>query len=239
MTKHNHLVCCTIRLKTLNVAKLAPIQPGFQSKFAYRDCFESFWACVHLQIGLKVKGEVVELLDTLLDLQQSYPPPHPKLTPTTPAISLEQKLHSLLPLLLAGYGATLSSPDQSLLRVLLHINDIIYNSDEYQEKLQEKFSSARNNNADRQQSTGLVIPGADRVQAVGDAPGVIGYGSGLAHDSSDANAGTEIHAKDDAGQANGDTQSDEMTQGQGPITALLQGPLAEAGSGMLSLCTAA
>ena len=179
-------------------------------------------------MGLTVKGEAAALLDTLLDLQLSYPPPDPKPTPTTPTIPLEQKLRSLLPLLLASYGATLSSPDQSLLRVLLHINDIIFSTDEYQEKLQEKLLSARNSPADGQPSVGAAIPSGDRGQAIWDPNAVIPNDSRVADDSINATVGTGITPRGDARDATGDARgSDEMPRG--PITALLQGPLAEAG----------
>lgn len=92
-----------------------------------------------MQGGLTVKGEICELMDTLLDLQQQFtqlPPPSGASYPVpTPEATLPQRAQSLLPLLLSSYGATLSTADQSLLRLLLHLNDIIYHSAEYQQQL--------------------------------------------------------------------------------------------------------
>lgn len=86
-----------------------------------------------MQVGLTVKGEICELMDTLLDLQQQYTDPKPPSDPTAPV--LPHRVQPLLPLLLSSYGATLSKADQSLLRLLLHINDIIFNSDAYKRQL--------------------------------------------------------------------------------------------------------
>ena len=174
-------------------------------------------ACVFLQIGLTVKGELAELLDTLIDLQRSYPLSDPCGTPATP---FHHKLHSLLPLLLSAYGATLSSPDQSLLRVLLHINSIVFHSPEHQQALQHQDQAA-----------------AAAAAATADA---------AAKKDAAMTAGTKGHADKpngdavgDAGHASGDADDDSCADGQegvahGPISALLHGPLAAAGS--VSFC---
>ena len=96
-------------------------------------------ALTAMQAGLTVKGELCELMDTLLDLQQQYAaghhaPSNPTSVPD-PTPPLPQRVQPLLPLLLSSYGATLSKADQSLLRVLLHVNDIIHDSDAYQQQL--------------------------------------------------------------------------------------------------------
>lgn len=172
--------------------------------------------CTFLQTGLTVKGELAELLDTLIDLQQSYPPSDPSDTPATP---LHHKLHSLLPLLLSAYGATLSSPDQSLLRVLLHINSVVYQSHEHQQALQHQnqAAAAAAATADAASKKDAAITAG--MNQHGDEP--IGVAVG------------------DADHARGDADDDSNAEGQGglghgPISALLHGPLATAGS--VSFC---
>ena len=175
----------------------------------------------------------MELLDTLLDLQQSYPPAHPGPAPAHP---LEQKLASLLPLLLASYGATLSSPDRSLLRVLLHTNDMIFQTDDYQ------------HTAGTAGTAGTAVAAAEAGQA---AAAVLitqrptlhlnGDGDEVSHEQ-----GSIGRTDEDAGTGNGAGGADRgaankaqkaMPEGperegegsEGPITALLHGPLARAG----------
>ena len=172
--------------------------------------------CVFLQTGLTVKGELAELLDTLIDLQQSYPLSDPSGTPATP---LHHKLHSLLPLLLSAYGATLSSPDQSLLRVLLHINSIVCHSPEHQQALQHQnqAAAAAAATADAASMTDAAMTAGIDEHAdkpIGDAVGDGGHASGDADDASNA-----------GGQGG---------LGHGPMSALLYGPLATAGS--VSFC---
>ena len=159
-----------------------------------------------------MKGELAELLDTLIDLQQSYSSSDPSGTPATP---LHQKLRSLLPLLLSAYGATLSSPDQSLLRILLHINSVVFHSPEHQQALQhqKQAAAAAVETADAaSKKDAAMTAGID-----GHADEPIGNAVGDAdHDSGDAAANSDAE-----GQGVG---------GHGPISALLHGPLATAGS---------
>ncbi len=172
----------------------------------------------NLQTGLTVKGELAELLDTLIDLQQSYPLSDPSGTPATP---FHLKLHSLLPLLLSAYGATLSSPDQSLLRVLLHINSIVFHSPEHQQALQHQAAAATADAASQKGAAMTAGINGHDDKPIGDAVG-------------DAD-----HASGDADHACGDADDDSNAEGQGgvghgSISALLHGPLATAGS--VSFC---
>lgn len=169
-----------------------------------------------LQTGLTVKGELAELLDTLIDLQQSYPLSDPSGTPATP---FHHKLHSLLPLLLSAYGATLSSPDQSLLRVLLHINNIVYHSLEHQQALQHQDQAAAAAAATADAASNKDAAMTAGINEHADKPNEDAVG--------------------DAGHAVGDADDDSNAEGQGgvahgPITAMLHGPLATAGS--VSFC---
>ncbi len=164
-----------------------------------------------MQAGLTAKGELAELLDTLIDLQQLYPPSAPN---TTPVVALHQRLHSLLPLLLSGYGATLSSPDQSLLRVLLHINDIVYQSPEHQQAQRLHQEAAVTSAAATAAAAAAAIPSVTMTN--GDA----GTDNG---DAADAAGGA-------AGDADNDVSAEEEDEVvAGPITAMLHGPLATAG----------
>ncbi|KAA6426422.1 MAG: hypothetical protein FRX49_03533 [Trebouxia sp. A1-2] len=160
--------------------------------------------------GLTVKGELAELLDTLIDLQQSYPPSDPSSTLATP---FHHKLHSLLPLLLSAYGATLSSPDQSLLCVLLHINSVVYHSPEHQQALQHPDQAAA---------------AAAAAEAVSEKDAAV---TACINGHADQPNGDAVG---DAGHASGDADDGSMAEGQGgvahgPISALLHGPLATAG----------
>lgn len=165
---------------------------------------------VWLQTDLTVKGELAELLDTLIDLQQSYPSSDPSATP------IHETLHSLLPLMLSAYGATLSSPDQSLLRVLLHINDVVYRSPIHQEALQQHHQAGAAATAAAAPSDATAAP-ASQCVAMTDA-GV--------EDADQANGG----AVDAVGDADGDNSAEAQPgMSDGPITAMLNGPLAMAG----------
>ena len=187
---------------------------------------KSVHVCVRLQVGLTVKGEVAELLDTLLDLQQSYPSSSDlNRHPTAPGIPLHQKLSSLLPLLQASYGATLSSPDQSLLRVLLHISDIIYHTDDYKRRVQLLASDKAVAAAEAGAEGALAAAAAAAASNAARASSVRDQGE------SDAGSGA------DPGTGNGDAFWDAGAAGgmaDGPITALLQGPLADARSALSS-----
>ena len=161
-----------------------------------------------------MKGELTELLDTLTDLQQSYPLSEPGAAPTTP---LHHKLKSLLPLLLSAYGATLSGPDQSLLRVLLHINDVVFHSPEHQQAQQQKQAAAASTSA-----ASSATPSAAASIDISLAAGAVRV------------AGAGGHADGDAGEIIGDAKDDINAEEQdgkidGPITAMLHGPLAMAG----------
>ncbi len=175
-----------------------------------------------LQTGLTVKVELAELLDTLIDLQQSYPLSDPSSTPATP---LHHKLRSLLPLLLSAYGATLSSPDQSLLRVFLHINNIVFHSPEHQRALQHP---------DQVAAAAATADAASKKDAAMTA-GINGHADKPIGDA----VGDADHASGDADHASGFADDDSNAEGQGggvhgPISALLHGPLATAGS--VSFC---
>ena len=179
----------------------------------HSDCHYSRTTCVILQSGLTVKGELAELLDTLIDLQQSYPLSDPSGTPATP---FHHKLHSLLPLLLSAYGATLSSPDQSLLRVLLHINSIVFHSPEHQQVLQHQDQAAA--------AAAAATAGAASKRDAAMTAGI--------NEHADKPNGDAV---EDGGRAIGDADDVSNAEGQGgvgngPITALLNGPLAMAGS---------
>ena len=173
-----------------------------------------------------MKGELAELLDTLLDLQQSYPPADPSPASATP---LEQKLASLLPLLLASYGATLSSPDQSLLRVLLHINDIIFQTDDYQRTASSTASAAGG------QAAVGVLTIAQQAPHCNHGVGDVSRDQGCVDRSEEGaefgkGAGDDgRNAADDAQKATLDGPEREGEKPEGPITSLLRGPLAKAG----------
>ena len=187
-----------------------------------------------------MKGELAELLDTLLDLQQSYPSADPSPTPAAP---LEQKLSSLLPLLLASYGATLSGPDQSLLRVLLHINDIIFQTDDYQRSASSTAAAASAATAQGgQAAAGVAITDQQTAHADDDVSAVTRGQASVATDRGEGDAGVGIGAGDDGRSAATGVQkampggpgreSEREKEGErpeGPITSLLQGPLAKAG----------
>lgn len=157
-----------------------------------------------MQVGLTVKGELCELMDTLLDLQQQYAAgPRPPSDPTSvsdPNPPLPQRIQPLLPLLLSSYGATLSKADQSLLRVLLHINDIIYHSDAYQQQLLSPQPSQDTVGA----GTGQNTDAGSTADAARD---------GLRLEE----PGTDV-TEDEAGGTS-----------DGPMSARLQGPLAQVG----------
>lgn len=158
-----------------------------------------------------MKGEVAELLDTLIDLQQSYPSSDPSATP------IHKTLHALLPLLLSAYGATLSSPDQSLLRVLLHINDIVYQSPIHQEAPQHCHLAA--------DAAATAAAATSDATAAPASQCVAMTNAGL-EDADQAN-GDAVNA---VGDADGDSSAEEQPgMKDGPITAMLNGPLAMAG----------
>lgn len=181
--------------------------------------------CVYAQADATVKGELAELLDTLLDLQQSYPPADPRPASAHP---LEQKLASLLPLLLASYGATLSSPDQSLLRVLLHINDMIFQTYDYQRSTAVAAAEAE------QAAAAVLITQQQTAHFDGDMgevrqdQGCIGRRDEDAGTGSGA-GGADRSAATDARTAAPEEPGKEGEGSDGPITALLYGPLAKAG----------
>ncbi|KAL0021866.1 hypothetical protein WJX77_009321 [Trebouxia sp. C0004] len=166
--------------------------------------------CPVAQTGLTVKGELAELLNTLIDLQQSYPLPDPSGIPATP---FHHKLHSLLPLLVSAYGATLSSPDQSLLRVLLHINSIVYHSPDHQQALQHQdqaaAAAAATVDAASKKGAAMTVDINEHAdKPIGDAVGDAGHA---------------------VGNADIDSNAEIQGGGHGPITTLLHGPLATAG----------
>ena len=191
--------------------------------------------CVRVQLASTVKGELAELLDTLLDLQQSYPPADPSRASATP---LEQKLASLLPLLLASYGATLSSPDQSLLRVLLHINDIVFQTDDYQRTASSTTAAGAAASAEGGQAAAGVLTTSQQASKCNSGVSDVNQDQGCV-DRSEEGAEFGKGAGDDGRNAAGDAQKAttvsserEMPEGErpeGPITALLHGPLAKAG----------
>lgn len=203
-----------------------------------------------------MKGELAELLDTLLDLQQSYPAANPSPTsadpnptpadPTAapadptpadptpaPAASLARKLSSLLPLLLASYGATLSSPDQSLLRALLHINDIIFHTDDYQRSVDAAAAVEGGQATAGVLMTDHQSPHPEEYQHV-EGSLVTGGGEKDAGSGRRANGDGGIGAVaaekaiPEGSERQGEGES-EREKPDGPITSLLQGPLAKAG----------
>ena len=179
-----------------------------------------------------MKGEVAELLDTLLDLQQSYPPVDPSPAPATP---LQQTLASLMPLLLASYGATLSSPDQSLLRVLLHVNDIIFQTNDYRHTASSITATAAAASAESEQAAAGVPTNAQHAPHRSDGMDDVSWDQGCVERSEEgAELGT---GADDDGRSAASAAHKAMPDGperdgnrpQGPITSLLHGPLATAG----------
>lgn len=159
---------------------------------------------------MTVKGELCELIETLLDLQQQYTAPNPSSDTLSPP-TLAQRVQPLLPLLLSSYGASLSKADQSMLRLLLHINDIVYHSEACQQQLHVSRHDPE-----------------DAVPAVSDDGGYAGTTAGAltAPDASRAAVG----AKSDAAM---EQEQVLRTEGSGlidgPICARLHGPLAQAG----------
>lgn len=186
---------------------------------------------MHAQVDTTVKGELAELLDTLLDLQQSYPPADPSPPSAHP---LEQKLASLLPLLLASFGATLSSPDQSLLRVLLHINDMIFQTGDYQRTAGTAGTTAVAAAEAGQAAAAVLITQQQtaHLDGVGDEisqdQGCIGRRGQDASKGSGADA-ADRRAASDAQKAVPEGPERQGGGSEGPITALLHGPLAKAG----------
>lgn len=175
---------------------------------------------------------MAELLDTLLDLQQSYPPADPSPACATP---LEQKLASLLPLLLASYGATLSSPDQSLLRVLLHINDIVFHTDNYQRTASSTAAAAAAASAEGGQAAAGGLTTAQQATHRDNGVGAVSQDQGCV-DRREEGAEFGNGAGDDgrnaahnAQKATPVTAEREGERPEGPITSLLHGPLAKAG----------
>ena len=159
-----------------------------------------------MQITSTAKEELIELID----LQESYPMTHPQgrtlardpmaeLPGNTPRPPLSDRLKALLPLLMAAYGGTLSSPDQSLLRLLLHINDVITQSPDWQAAAASDHSA----------SGSASVPAAAAIGEGGQAF------QGIAEAAEQA--------------ADGHEQEDEEQAEVGPIHALLRGPLAQAG----------
>ena len=179
-----------------------------------------------------MKTELAELLDTLLDLQQSYPPADHSPASAHP---LEQKLASLLPLLLSSYGATLSSPDKSMLRVLLHINDIVFQTDSYQRTASSTDAAAAAASAEGEQAAAVGLTTAQqatrRSNGVGDASqdhGCIDRSEEGAAFGKGSGAGGR-DAANDPQKAMPVAPEREGQLPEGPITSLLHGPLAKAG----------
>lgn len=68
------------------------------------------------------KGELVRILETLLKLHRSHIPEKLPLT-------LQSGLRGLLPALLSSYGASCSSTDRAMLRLLLLVNSLLCEQD--------------------------------------------------------------------------------------------------------------
>ena len=93
--------------------------------------------CVHVQqVAPTLKQEIVELLDVLLDLHQAFLPEGDaehaveiaQLSRTLIHLSrprLVQQMAALLTTLLSSYGATLSSTDRALGRLLRNVNSLL------------------------------------------------------------------------------------------------------------------
>eukprot|EP00887_Chlorella_sp_A99_P003671 scaffold7.g3671.t1 len=66
--------------------------------------------------AVQLKRELCELAETLLDLQQQYdaPPPAPAAAPAPHAATAAAAAGALLPLLMAGYGASMSETDRAV-----------------------------------------------------------------------------------------------------------------------------
>ena len=88
------------------------------------------------QVAPSLKQEVVELLDVLLDLHQAFLPEGDaqhtaevaQLSRTLIHLSrprLVQQMAALLTTLLSSYGATLSSTDRALGRLLRNVNSLL------------------------------------------------------------------------------------------------------------------
>ena len=114
-----------------NQITLSPLQTLDAADY----CFESDCACVQ-HVAPSLKQEVVELLDVLLDLQQAFLPEGAaqhtveiaQLSRTLIHLSrprLVQQMAALLTTLVCSYGATLSSTDRALGRLLRNVNSLL------------------------------------------------------------------------------------------------------------------
>lgn len=116
------------------------------------------------QVAPSLKQEVVELLDVLLDLHQAFLPEGDaqhtvniaQLSGTLIHLSRRrpvQQMAALLTTLLRSYGATLSSTDRALGRLLRNVNSLLVQA---QPEWAAQLEQVRQQALERQQQVGLV-----------------------------------------------------------------------------------